>query len=352
MTMSLDLETRAMMLESADRLLRDLCTPELVNQAEQGEFPDRLWQALEEAGLTLVGVPEEKGGVGGSLADLAAALRLLGAHAVPAPAAETALAQYLGARAGLDLPPGPLSVAIASAPLQLSADGARVSGEIRAVPWAARAAGIVAPARRPDGSLHLVVIGGGQAEGGGNTAAGEPRGRLNLADAQASSAAIDLSAADHWALAAFMRLQQMAGAAQRVLEIALDYARERKQFGRPIGNFQAIQQLLAELAGQVASLQSAAESAGDAAAAGDLGFPIAAAKVRAGESAGRIAAMAHQVLGAMGFTYEHRLHHFTRRLWVWRDDYGGDGAWAAEIGRAVAQAGPQSLWPRLTEANA
>ncbi|MDF3073974.1 MAG: hypothetical protein K0S54_1641 [Alphaproteobacteria bacterium] len=344
--MSLDLETRTMMLESADRLLRDLCTPELINRAEQGEFPAALWQALQEAGLTLVAVPEEQGGVGGSLADFAAVLRLLGFHAAPVPAAETALARYLAAHAALALPDEPVSVAIGQSPLQLSGDSRKISGDVRSVPWPSHA--VVAPARAADGKAWLVVLKAAPVATANNQA-GEPRGRFNVADVPVAAAKpLALSFEDIWALAAFMRVQQMAGAGQRVLEIALDYARERKQFGRPIGNFQAVQQLLAELSGQVASLQSAAESAGDAAALGNLGFPVAAAKVRAGEAAGRIAAMAHQVLGAMGFTYEHRLHHFTRRLWVWRDDYGSDGFWAGTIGRSITAAGADALWPQLS----
>lgn len=346
--MALDSETRAMMLESADRLLSDLCTPELINKAEKGEFPAALWRAIEEAGLTLVAVPEEKGGVDGTLADLGAVVRLLGSYAVPAPAAETALARYLGARAGLDLPQGALTIAVAATPLQLSSDGKRVSGDVRLVPWAAQAQAIVALARDGRGDAWIALLRQAAKESS-NDAAGEPRGRLKLNEVPAAAAAkIDLAVGDVVALAALMRVQQMAGAAQRVLEIALTYARERKQFGRPIGAFQAIQQLLAELAGQVAALQSAAESAADAAAAGDLGLPTAAAKVRAGEAAGRIGAIAHQVLGAMGFTYEHRLHHFTRRLWVWRDDYGNDSAWAVQIGQAVAAAGAGAVWPGLS----
>lgn len=346
--MSLDRETRSMMLESADRLLTDLCTPELINRAEKGEFPDALWRGIEEAGLTLVAVPEAQGGVGGSLADLAAVLRLLGSHAAPVPAAETALARYLAARAGLDLPDGLLTIAISRTPAQLSADAKKVSADTRGVPWSAQSKAVLAFAKDTGGKGRLIVAGGGDT-GSANTAAGEPRGRLKWNDVPVSaSAAIDLSVDEGLALAAFMRVQQMAGAAQRVLDIALTYARERKQFGRPIGNFQAVQQLLAELAGQVASLQSAAESAADAAALGDYGMPLAAAKIRAGETAGKIAAMAHQVLGAMGFTYEHRLHHFTRRLWVWRDDYGSDVDWAMELGRLVSSSGPQSVWPRLS----
>jgi alkylation response protein AidB-like acyl-CoA dehydrogenase len=102
------------------------------------------------------------------------------------------------------------------------------------------------------------------------------------------------------------------------------------------------------LAGLVASVNAAAVSAAGASDQGQAGFAIAAAKARASETAGKIAAMGHQVLGAMGFTYEHNLHHFTRRLWAWRDDYGSDTFWAAELGRLVCAAGPESLWPGLT----
>ena len=76
---------------------------------------------------------------------------------------------------------------------------------------------------------------------------------------------------------------------------------------------------------------------------------VAAAKVRVGEAAGAGAAVAHQVHGAMGFTFEHRLHQFTRRLWSWRDEYGQESEWAIRLGRLVAADGADALWPALTE---
>ena len=75
---------------------------------------------------------------------------------------------------------------------------------------------------------------------------------------------------------------------------------------------------------------------------------VAGAKVRVGEAAGAGAAIAHQVHGAMGFTFEHRLHQFTRRLWSWRDEYGQESEWAIRLGRMVAAAGADALWPSLT----
>jgi acyl-CoA dehydrogenase len=152
------------------------------------------------------------------------------------------------------------------------------------------------------------------------------------------------------ALGAVMRSAQIAGALQCVLETTVQYARERVQFGRPIGRFQAVQQNLAVLAGQTAAATAAAEAAIEAAAR-DLDSPlVAAAKIRAGEAAGIGAAIAHQMHGAIGFTQEHRLHYFTRRLWSWRDEFGNEAAWARRLGGSVAAAGADRLWRGITAA--
>jgi acyl-CoA dehydrogenase len=149
-------------------------------------------------------------------------------------------------------------------------------------------------------------------------------------------------------LGAMARAAQMAGALESCLVQSVRYATERKQFGRPIGSFQAIQQNLAVLAGHVAAAGIAAESAFRAAERGDARFEIAVAKVRVGEAAGVGAGIAHQTHGAIGFTYEHSLHFATRRLWSWRAEFGSESAWARELGRAVAARGADALWSDLT----
>ncbi len=63
----------------------------------------------------------------------------------------------------------------------------------------------------------------------------------------------------------------------------------------------------------------------------------------------RVAAIAHQSMGAMGFTHEHILHHYTRRLWVWRRDFGSESFWGEKIGQSFAKAGKDAMWPALTE---
>ena len=74
----------------------------------------------------------------------------------------------------------------------------------------------------------------------------------------------------------------------------------------------------------------------------------AVAKVRTGEAAGKAAAIAHQVHGAIGFTERHPLHESTRRLWAWRDEYGAESEWAERLGSIVGGCGPENLWPILT----
>jgi acyl-CoA dehydrogenase len=106
----------------------------------------------------------------------------------------------------------------------------------------------------------------------------------------------------------------MAGGLDYLLRQASQYATERRQFGKPIGSFQVIQQNLAVLAGHTAAAGTAAANAFRAADRGDAAFEIAVAKVRVGEAAGIGAQIAHQVHGAIGFTYEHALQFATRRL--------------------------------------
>jgi acyl-CoA dehydrogenase len=79
-------------------------------------------------------------------------------------------------------------------------------------------------------------------------------------------------------------------------------------------------------------------------------FAVAVAKARAGEAAGKVAEVVHQVHGAMGFTQEHPLHFATRRLWSWRDEFGNEAYWQERIGRLVCARGGDALWPLLVGA--
>lgn len=345
----MDRESREMLLETAHRFLRDKCGKEVVNGVEKGLWPAELWAGIEELGLTLVAVPEEQGGVGGALEDMLALARVAGAHAVPVPLAETALAGMLVAHAGGKPAGGPSTLALGALTLK---DG-RLSGKVERVPFASSAQRFVAVI--DDGAVSKVVVvdAARAAVVAAPSHAGEPYGSVRFDAAEcAFMGASPVSAARAFELAALTRTMQMAGAAETVLSTAVTYCQERVQFGRAISTFQAIQHLLAELASYVAATIASAEAAARDAQEGGIAdggsFSIAAAKSQASEFAHRIAAISHQCMGAMGFTHEHTLHHYTRRLWVWRRDFGSETFWAEKIGTAYAAAGPDALWTSLT----
>lgn len=342
-------ETRTLIVETAERMFRDLAEPTVVDAAEKGEWPEALWQAVEEAGLTVAGVPEDLGGAGAEFGDGLAALRIAGRHALPIPFGETVLAGLLLARAGCAVPSGPLTIAPHSggAPLELArdADGWRLSGTAAQVPWAAKAARVVAMAAC-EGETYLVCADPSQAtvETGANIA-GEPRDRV-IFDGMALSAgdAVTADRDSFLTLGALVRSLQMAGAMEAILGLSATYAVDRVQFGRPIAKFQAVQQSLAVVAGEVSAAGMAAEIALNAAQDGGV-YEVAIAKARVGEAAGKVAELSHQVHGAIGFTHEYQLHHFTRRLWAWRDEFGGEPYWQTRLGRLLAKEGADKLWP-------
>ena len=341
----MDLETRDMLLDTAGRFFTERCDRAVVNSVEKGVWPADLWKEIEEMGLPLIAVPEDKGGVGGTLADMLALLRLAGSHAVPVPLAETALANLLIAAAGGEPKPGPATLALGA--LKLS--GGRVTGKVERVPFAGVAERFVCVV---DKTLAVVGKPGAKVEVK-VTHAGEPYGTVTFDNAAVEfSGASAVSADRAFELAAVMRAMQMAGAADKILATAVEYSKQRVQFGKPISTFQAIQHMLAELASCVAATIASAEAAARDADEGGLAdggrFSIAAAKSQCSDFAHRIAAISHQSMGAMGFTHEHILHHYTRRLWVWRRDFGSEGFWGEKIGAAYAKAGPDALWEGLS----
>jgi alkylation response protein AidB-like acyl-CoA dehydrogenase len=350
--MSRDSDT--IIVDTATRIFRDLCEPATVNEAERGVWPKALWSALEESGLPRAWVSEELGGAGAALADGFAVLRVAGRFAAPVPLAETLMAGWLLARAGLAVPEGPMTIAPVHADgnIALRADG-RLEGRARRVPFARNARHIAVLARRTAGRAVALIATSDLPIRQDRSLAGEPRDEVAFDRAlpeAVGTAAIDEDAIQRFGAA--VRLQQIAGALERILEQSVEYALDRVQFGRPIAKFQAVQHSLATLAGEVAAASAAAELAAQACAAAEPGAAeIAIAKVRGGEAAGTGAAIAHQVHGAMGFTYEHSLHHRTRRLWSWREEFGNETVWATRLGRMVAAAGADRLWPFVTQAS-
>jgi acyl-CoA dehydrogenase len=329
--------------DSAMRLFADHATPDVLSEAEDGLWPGALWDAVDEAGYLDVLVDGLANMVEG-----ATILRAAGHHAAPIPLAETMLARFLCAAAQLPAPEGVLTIAPVEPGEALILGGGAISGSAGHIPWGLEAAALVIVAGR---QVALAPSGAFSWEAGDNLAH-EPRDHLSAAGARAEMRSLPdgVDRAAVMRLGALLRAAQMAGAMEAALDISTRYANERVQFGRPIGKFQAIQQQMAVLAEHAAASLVAVENAARAVAENraSAGFACAAAKIRAGEAAGKVAEIAHQVHGAIGFTQEYRLHHVTRRLWSWRDEFGGEAYWARELGRQIAAAGGDGLWPLIT----
>jgi acyl-CoA dehydrogenase len=366
---------------TVEDLLAKNCTTERVAAASGSGWDaapwETLWQALESTGLTLVGSPEEAGGSGGDLAAAADIAVAAGAAGAPVPLAETLAAGMVLARAGLDIPAGPLTLAVV----------ADRRGPLRRVPYG-RMATTVAIGSGPGGRGQDRSAQDSSAQGSGEwlavvrrparvqagrNLAGEPRDEVELG-AEAGARAVPAGTADYArCLLRLFRSLLIAGAAQRALDLTVAYVNEREQFGRPLARFPVVQQEIARMAGEVALMTAATQAAvaaepgagGVAGAGGETGTGVVAgmavggggamsavlaAKAQASHGAGIVAAIAHQLHGAIGTTEEHRLRLTTTRLWSWRDEDGPAAECFAELGRSALGAARHGdgLWPWLT----
>jgi len=349
--------SESIVAETTRRIFADLCDPQTVNAAKNDAWKDKLWQALEESGLTLAWVPEEAGGTGASMIDGFDIARISGQYAVPVALGETMLAGYALAKAGRTCEPGPMTVAPMrdGKPIVIDADG-RITGRAKSVAFARSARQIVVAGER-DGKS--VVAGVAPADCGltdRQTDLGGERCDVTFDNTPAAfvvETASDFDAAALRRLGAALRACQMTGALETMLHISTTYSTERSAFGRTISKFQAVQHNLARLGAEVANAMTASGSAADTLenAADDpqaVFLEVASAKIRVGEAVDKGAAIAHQVHGAIGFTAEHVLQRFSRRAWGWRDDFGAESRWSKELGDYVIGAGADALWPMLT----
>ncbi len=347
-------ESDHIVAEAAARIFADLADPQTINRAKDGVWKAPFWQALERAGLPLAWVPEQLGGSGASLADGFAVLGAAGRFALAVPLAETLIAGWLLSRAGLQAPAGAMTVAPARPAdrIRLGADG-RLNGRALGVPFAADAQHIVVLAEGDAGAVIALAAAKDCRLDDGHNLAGDAANAVTFEGVKPLHSARAPAGFDRAALmlmGATVRAVETAGALETVLSLSVAYANERVAFERPIGKFQAVQQNLARLAGEVAAALAVSGSATDTLARADTFdeatfLEAASAKIRCAEAAAEGAAIAHQVFGAIGFTKEHVLHRFTLRMLSWRDDFGNESYWAAELGKHIARRGAEEFWP-------
>lgn len=307
--------------------------------------------------MPLVSIPEDAGGVGGTLSDAAAVLLVAGRYSAPVPLAETGvLGAWMLAASGIPIPRGPLAAGPVRQAERVTAERHgttwELSGTLTRVPWACIANRLVLLAEGFHGPIVACVDPARCRITPGANLAGEPRDGVTLERVEAevaSEAGAGVNRDTLMLRGALARSLMMAGALERGLELSVQYAQQRVQFGRKIGQFQAIQQELARLGGEAAvAVATALSAAGVVERGGDALLAVASAKIRTADAAREGALIAHQVHGAIGVTNEYALHRATLRLWAWREEFGNEAHWAMRLGRRTQEQGPDTLWPILT----
>jgi 3-oxochol-4-en-24-oyl-CoA dehydrogenase len=322
---------------AARELVRDWAAgsgaTEAARDIEQGE--PNAWRPVFDglAGLGLFGVavPEDCGGAGGTIEDLAAMVEEAAKALVPGPVATTALATLVVSdpelRAALAAGERTAGVAL-DGDVEFDETTSQVSGSVS---WVL--GGVV------DGLLLLpagdawLLVDSGAADAAGTVSVeplpatdfSRPLARAMFTSAPAS--VIDAPVAD---LTATMLAAEAAGITRWALDTAVAYAKVREQFGKPIGSFQAIKHLCAEMLCRTEQVAVAAADAARAAQDGDQRQLSIAAAIAAGAAIDAVKANTKdciQVLGGIGITWEHDAHLYLRRAYGIGQFLGGPARW-------------------------
>jgi acyl-CoA dehydrogenase len=184
----------------------------------------------------------------------------------------------------------------------------------------------------------------------GTNMIGEPRDTVAAEPSTLSGAPVAAELVAQLRLkSALVRSIQVCAALDRTLELSIEHATSRIQFGRPLSRFQTVQNLIADTAAEAALARAATEAALTAAvssewSASNLNFLVAVARSCTGHAASVVVRNGHQIQGAIGTTREHRLHEYTRAALAWRSEYGSVRHWDDCVTEAALQAGASGLW--------
>jgi alkylation response protein AidB-like acyl-CoA dehydrogenase len=358
--MDFDLSTdQAALRDAARELLDDRCPTTRVRSIHAGgEGGDvDLWARMVEQGWLGVTVEESAGGLGLGVVELGVLLEELGRHVAPVPFLPTAVTIELARRAGAselvtDLVGGSRTACIAwsQGSASLRSEGGRLVGRSDPVVFAPVADIALVVASDADGPAVFVVdldaAGRPPAEPAMDLT--RPLGWIELDRVEATRlGGTDLAelALDLGATAVALELL---GASDAAMTMAVEYAKDRVQFGRPIGSFQAVKHRCADMLVDVEGIRSSAYWAAWCLGVDDPDRAIAAstAKTWAGDASKRVMASALQVHGGIGFTWEHDLHLFLKRAQLDQSTFG-DASWhRARLGgllRAKVDAGVSVL---------
>ncbi|HEY4401345.1 MAG TPA: acyl-CoA dehydrogenase family protein [Acidimicrobiia bacterium] len=299
-----------------------------------GGIDHGLWKAMVEQGWTAVEVPDDRGGLGLGAVEVAVLVEEIGRHVAPAPFLPTLLALGALARAGRDdwaerLAGGDAIGCVAwSRPGRggVRASGDRLTGRSDPVPFAPSADVAVVVAETGDGPALYALELGEHERPEREPAMDLTRelGWLRFDDTPAERMGAGAEVDALLDRGAAFTAAEMLGGAARAMDMAVEYAKDRVQFGRPIGSFQAVKHRCADMLVDVEGMRSSAYWAAWCIGAGHEDASVAAstAKIWCSDASKRVMASALQVHGGIGFTWEHDLHLFLKRAQLDQVSFG------------------------------
>ncbi len=349
-------EDQIALRDSVSRFLMTEATPELLREFGEGGSEGwlQLRARLAAQGLCAISVPEAHGGLGLGDVDWALMTQELGYYAIPDAVADTAyLAASLLSKVGEAHP-------LCARWLPRIADGsASIALAHPLNPWVAdvQSAELVLWAQPSQHGLELHALAAGTLSASALPSI-DPSRRLAAVSATPNPATLVLAAGQAQPLwdetidrAAVCVAGQLVGLAQRMLDLAVDYVAQRKQFGQPIGSFQAVKHQLADVATRIEFARPVLYRAALALDRGEPGRAALAshAKLACADAAWTAARKSIQVHGAMGYTWEVDLQLFMKRAWALDAAWGDRGFHKSRLGQALlrddAPLGPSATLP-------
>ncbi|MCL2541431.1 MAG: acyl-CoA dehydrogenase [Nocardioidaceae bacterium] len=322
----------------------DVVRRQIDDPAEE-KFPV-FWKSLVDYDLLGLHIDESYGGAGGGLLTLAVALEALGRHVPPGPLVPTVLASAVlqadGGADGISLLPR-LVDGTTTAAVALEANGApeladgTVSGAWNAVLGGVHADHLVLPVTT-DGAVRWILVGADRVRVSAQDGVDVVRGAARVvADGLAVGSLLAIDAAGVRSIAAVVLGAEATGVMAWAVAKASEYAKIREQFGRPIGQFQAIKHKCARMG---IALEQSRAAVWDAAAALDKGdvtadFAAEVAALLVPDLAVEVTQDCIQAHGGIGFTWEHDAHLYYRRALALRAQLGSHEARALRVADAA-----------------
>lgn len=347
-------EMEVILKESFEKILENFCDKDLLEESESKGVPKQLLDTLEEFGIYKIGIDEADGGSGFEKKHGMELAVIAGKYALPIPITAILFRNWVAYQEKLDsksqLSCGPFDQRI-----KINMAGEYLAnGKIENIYGYTKGNDLLVIGTNEYGEEKLVLLDAGHVDFKiKHNLANEPVYSFELVNHSPKLVKpIDPSVVNrYFSFQLLLNLAVATGALKKIVDLTIEHGNSRIQFGKPIGSFQMNKNNLSIMAEAVkqaeimtrACIESLKDEMDD-----QYYFELMVAKLKVCEAISTATAIAHQIHAAMGFTQEHILHYYTRKLWSLREEYQSESYWSQEISRFIV-AEEKGLWEIVTQ---